>query len=136
MGQFAATDNFIMFVYATLYGNRTTHIGQLLDLLNVRVVILRSDVLDENGIIPNEWETLYKIILSQEDLVFRKQFGAIYVFENKWSSSHISMSKSPALIFGDKNDMVFLSDVPGLRLAETPMFFVDDISSETISQIG
>jgi hypothetical protein len=136
MDQFTATDNFILFVYATLYGNRTSHIGQLLDLLNVRFVILRSDVLDENGIIPREWETLYNILLSQEDLVFRKQFGAIYVFENKWSSSHISILKSPALIFGSKRDLIFLSDVPQLRLAETPMFFVNDISSETISQIG
>jgi hypothetical protein len=136
MGQFSATDNFIAFFYATLYGNRTSHVGQLLDLLNVRFVILRSDILDENGIIPREWETLHKILLSQEDLVFQRQFGAIYVFENKWASSHISISKSPALIFGDKSDLVFLSDVPGLRLAETPMFFVDDISSETISQIG
>jgi len=136
MGQFSHADNFIAFLYATLYGNRTSHVGQLLDLLNVRFVILRSDVLDTNGIIPREWETLYEILLSQEDLILRKQFGAIYVFENKWSSPHISISNSPALAFGDKDAMIFLSEIPGLRLSETPMFFVDDICPTTISQIG
>ena len=135
-GQFSATDNFLAFVYATLYENRTSHVGELLDLLNVRFVVLRSDVLDKNGIIPREWETLYRILLSQEDLVFRKQFGSIYIFENKWFSSHISISNHPALVLGDKSAMISLLDVPGLRLAETPMFFVDDVSSTTISQIG
>lgn len=134
-GQFSSADNFIAFVYATLYENRTSHIGQLLALLNVRFVMLRSDVLDTNGIMPREWETLYKILRSQEDLILRRQFGAIYVFENMSGSSHISISNRPALVFGDWSATTSLSDVPGLRLADMPMFFVDDISSMTATQI-
>ena len=112
---FTSTIYFNLNPDSMIFKNATKNLGKLLAPLGIKYVIFHND----NATYWNEEDTsdiLLDRIKNQEDLELIREFGIIYVFENKYydeqQSSHIFPTSNDFLVYGGLASLSTLNYIP------------------------
>lgn len=123
-------DRFFSFLQSVIENNLTIRMGKLLSFLNIRYIVLRTDI--DSWLSP---KMALSFLSSQEDLelVFHK--GAFYVFDNKNPLfNHIFASSENLLVCGDRNVFLTMCSSTDTELDRLCVTFSDQVQQTAIQR--
>lgn len=94
--------------FELLYQQKTTQLGQYLNLNGIRYVLFHDDVLDP--FVEDEFETVLTTLKAQQDLELVYERDQVYLFENQSNPAPVSLNPLNGLIlsYGGMDDVAAL----------------------------
>lgn len=111
-----------------LLNNATDNFGKLLAPLGIKYIVFHGDnATSYSEIERGRSNTLFNVLKQQEDFELIKEFGFIYIFENRYydeqPSSHFFTTSNNFLIFGGLASLATLNTIPDFHSRADSLIF-------------
>jgi len=127
---------FLHFLYNQIYNGRLRDLNQLLNMLNVRYIVFREDVVAGSCSGISKDHSDFRRIKEDLDSIFKAvyQVGCLKVYEvPSYSTSSLNIAYDSLIVVGDLEALTILSQIQDIR--GKAIFFIDDLNPKDILRI-
>lgn len=117
----------VRFAQSSLFENNTANIGKILGLMNVKYILLRTDVDPEyHGSF--DYGYLMQVLQNQKGINHVATFGNFTIYENSYFTQSAYVASKAVTVFGGYDSLLPLAQVDSLSLNSSVLLFPEDLT--------